>query len=157
MIIPAQQGSLNLLKITLGKKLNFGKFNVDSYLVYQKTDNPNILRTPEVYAFASIYLDHTFFKTLKTNVGLDVRYNTPYKNYSYSAPAGQFYVGEGRTFDSYPIVDVWVKASLRKANLFVKTDYANQGLLSKGYYSVNRYPMMDRVLFKFGVSWSFYD
>ncbi|RQO72018.1 hypothetical protein DBR43_12425 [Pedobacter sp. KBW06] len=156
-IVPAQLGSLNLLKITLGKKLNFGKFNVDSYLVYQKTDNPNILRTPEVYAFASIYLDHTFFKTLKTNVGLDVRYNTPYKNYSYSAPAGQFYVGEGRTFDSYPIVDVWVKASLRKANLFVKTDYANQGLLSKGYYSVNRYPMMDRVLFKFGVSWSFYD
>ncbi|SHF75015.1 putative porin [Pedobacter caeni] len=156
-IVPAQLGSINLLKITLGKKLNFGKFNLDSYLVYQKTDNPGVLRTPEVYAFASLYLDHTFFKSLKTNIGFDIRYNTPYKNYSYSAPAGQFYVGEGRTFDSYPILDVWVKASLRKANLFVKTDYANQGLLSKGYYSVNRYPMMDRVLFKFGVSWSFYD
>lgn len=156
-IVPAQLGSVNLLKITLGKKLNFGKFNLDSYLVYQKTDNPDILRTPEVYAFASFYIDHTFFKTLKTNVGFDIRYNTPYKNYSYSAPAGQFYVGEGRTFDSTPILDVWVKASLRKANLFVKTDYANQGLLSRGYYSVNRYPMMDRVMLKFGVSWSFYD
>lgn len=156
-IIPAQLNSINLLKITLGKKLKFGKFNLDSYLVYQKTDNPNILRTPELYAFASFFLDHTFFKALKTNVGFDIRYNTPYKNYSYSAPAGQFYVGEATTFDSTPILDVWVKASLRKANIFVKTDYANQGLISKGYYSVNRYPMMDRVLIKFGVSWSFYD
>ncbi|WP_316841486.1 putative porin [Pedobacter gandavensis] len=156
-IVPAQLGSLNLLKITVGKKLKFGKFNFDSYLVYQKTDQPNILRTPELYAFASVFLDHTFFKALKTNVGFDIRYNTPYKNYSYSAPAGQFYVGQATTFDSTPILDVWVKASLRKANVFVKTDYANQGLLSNGYYSVNRYPMMDRVLLKFGVSWSFYD
>lgn len=156
-IIPAQAGSINLLKITVGKKLSFGKFNLDSYLVYQKTDNPDILRTPEAYAFASFYLNQTFFKALKTNVGFDIRYNTPYKNYSYSAAAGQFYVGEGTTFDTTPILDVWVKASLRRANLFVKTDYANQGLLSKGYYTINRYPMQDRVLFKFGVSWSFYD
>ncbi|WP_316823332.1 putative porin [Pedobacter gandavensis] len=156
-IEPAQLNAVNLLKITVGKKLKFGKFNLDSYLVYQKTDEPNILRTPELYAFASFFFDHTFFKALKTNVGFDIRYNTAYKNYSYSAPAGQFYVGQPTVFESTPIVDVWLKASLRKANVFVKTDYANQGLFSKGYYSVNRYPMMDRVLVKFGVSWSFYD
>lgn len=157
-IQPFQLGSsINLLKITAGKKFKFGKFNLESYVVYQKTDNPDKLRTPEIYTFNSFYLDHTFFKVLKTNVGFDVRYNTPYKAYSYSTATGQFYVGKDVTFDTTPIVDVWVKASLRRANIFVKCDYVNQGLIYKGYYTVDRYPMPDRLLFKFGVSWNFYD
>ncbi|WP_285009341.1 putative porin [Pedobacter faecalis] len=160
-ILPEQLNqSLNLLKITLAKKISFGKFNLDSYVVYQKTDNPGKLRTPEIYTFNSLYIDNTFFKVLKTNVGLDVRYNTPYLNYSYSPAAGQFYIGAvERKFNTEPIIDIWVKASLRRANLFVKCDYINQGLgiFSKGYYTVDRYPMPDRQLFKFGVQWNFYD
>jgi hypothetical protein len=157
-ILPKQLGSsVNLLKITLGKKFSFGKFNLDSYVVYQKTDNPGVLLTPEIYTFNSFYLDQTFFKVLKTNIGFDVRYNTPYGTYNYSIPAGQFYVGDKTKFDTTPIVDIWVKASLRKANLFVKCDYINQGFPLKGYYTVNRYPTQDRTLLKFGVSWNFYD
>lgn len=158
-IRPVQLGSsINLLKIALGKKFKWGKFHLDSYLVYQKTDNPGILRTPEIYTFNSFYLDQTFFRVLKTNVGFDVRYNTAYRNYSYSPASGQFYIGhENKTFDTTPIVDVWVKASLRKANLFVKCDYVNQGFPVKGYYTINQYPMQDRLLFKFGVQWNFYD
>lgn len=158
IISPAQSPSpINLLKISAGKKFKFGKFNLDAYVVYQKTDNPDILRTPEIYSFNSFYLDQTFFKVLKTNIGFDVRYNTPYSNYSYSVAAGQFYVGSTKKFSTTPIVDVWVKASLRRANLFVKCDYVNQGLDLLGYNTINNYPMQDRALFKFGVSWNFYD
>ncbi|TDQ07565.1 putative porin [Pedobacter metabolipauper] len=158
-ILPQNSAApINLLKITLGKKIKLGRFTLDSYVVYQKTDNTDILRTPEVYTFNSFYLDKTFFKVLKTNVGFDIRYNTPYSNYAYSPAAGQFYNNiSGEKLGTTPIVDVWVKASLRKANLFVKCDYVNQGLISKGYYSVNRYPMQDRLLLKFGVIWNFYD
>eukprot|EP01133_Synstelium_polycarpum_P003221 gene3221-3675_t len=156
-IKPTQEGSVNLLKITVGKKLSFGKFNLDSYVVYQKTDKQDVLRTPELYTFNSFYLNQNFFKVLKTNVGFDLRYNTVYNGYAYSPAAGQFYTTTAPVkLATTPIVDVWVRASLRKANLFVKYDYVNQGLLSKGYYSVYRYPMPDRML-KFGVSWNFYD
>jgi hypothetical protein len=157
-IVPDQSVSpINLLKISVGKKFKFGKFNLDAYVVYQKTDNPDILRTPEFYSFNSFYLDQTFFKVLKTNIGFDIRYNSPYSNYSYSAAAGQFYVGSTNKFETTPIVDIWVKASLRRANLFVKCDYINQGLGLLGYKTVNNYPMQDRALLKFGVSWNFYD
>lgn len=157
-IVPAQlSGSINLLKISVGKKFTFGRFHLESYLVYQKTDSKDVLRTPEFYTFNTFYVNQTFFKKLKTNVGFDIRYNTPYKNYSYSAAAGQFYVGSGKSFDTTPIVDVWVKASLRKANLFIKCDYVNQGFPIEGYYTTNQYPMQDRLLFKFGVQWNFYD
>jgi len=159
VIMPDQlKGSVNLLKIKVGKRFTYGKLNLDSYVVYQKTDNPGKLRTPEFYTFNSFYLDQTFFKVLKTNVGFDIRYNTPYQNYAYSPAAGQFYLSAHPvTFDTEPIMDVWVKASLRRANIFVKFDYVNQGLFSKGYYTVNKYPMPDRQLLKFGVSWNFYD
>lgn len=159
-ITPAQYtGNINLLKLTVGKKLQFGKFNLESYIVYQKTDNEAILRTPEVYTFNSFYIDQTFFKVLKTNIGFDLRYNTKYANYYYSPAASQFYIrslDQSQKFSSYPVIDVWVRMSLRKANIFLKYDYANQGVFSKGMYTVNKYPMPDRLL-KFGVSWNFYD
>lgn len=156
-ILPQQQsGSINLLKLSLAKKFKLGSFNMENYVAYQKTDNNAVLRTPEIYTFNSIYYAKKWFKVLDINIGFDVRYNTTYSAYSYSPAASQFYVGDALVFDSKPIVDVWVKANLRRANLFVKYDYANQGILSQGYYTVNRYPMQD-ALIKFGVSWNFYD
>ena len=157
-IAPAQATApINLFKITVGKKFSYGSFHLDSYVVYQKTDNENILRTPELYTFNSFYLDKVLFKVLRANIGFDVRYNTPYKAYKYSIATGQFYIGSEETFTSIPIVDVWFKASLRRANIFVKCDYINQGYPLNGYYTVDRYPMQDRAMFKFGVSWNFYD
>lgn len=157
-ILPAQLGgNINLLKISVGKKFNFKGLHLDAYVVYQKTDNQNVLRTPEIYTFNSIYTNWTLFKVLKTQVGFDVRYNTPYAAAGYSPAVSQFYnTTSGERFGSKPVVDVWIKAGLKRANLFLKYDYANQGLFNKGYYTVNRYPMPDRLL-KFGVIWNFYD
>ena len=150
-------GSINLLKVTLGKKFKFGKFNLESYLVYQKSSMASVLRTPEFYTFNSFYINQTFFKFLKTDIGFDIRYNTPYQSYAYSPAASQFYIpNDHLELKTEPIVDVFVRANLRKANLFVKYDYVNQGLFSTGYSTVRGYLMQDRLL-KFGVSWNFYD
>jgi hypothetical protein len=156
-VTPVQEnGAINLLKITLGKKLTYGKFNLDSYIVYQKTSNQAVMPTPEFYTFNSLYVDQTVFKVLKTNIGVDVRYNTKYANYAYNPAISQFYIGRQVKFPTTPVVDFWIRASLRKANIFLKYEYANQGLGSQGYYTVYRYPMPDK-LFKIGVSWNFYD
>ena len=143
------------MKLSIGKKFTYRSFHLDAYVVYQKTDNTNVLRTPEVYTFNSLYKEQTLFKALKTQIGIDVRYNTPFASYSYSPAASQFYNSD-ITLGSKPVVDVWIKAGLRRANLFLKYDYASQGLFDGGFYTVNRYPMPDRLL-KFGVSWNFYD
>ncbi|TDG35253.1 hypothetical protein EZJ43_14230 [Pedobacter changchengzhani] len=156
-IMPMQEtADISLLKIDIWKKWRFGKFVMENYVAYQKNDNKQILRTPEVYTYNSIYFDQVFFKVLKTNIGFDVRYNTSYLAYSYSPGIAQFYVGDAVTFKSEPVIDVFIKANLKRANLFLKYDYINQGLSANGYYTVNRYPMPDKFL-KFGVSWNFYD
>ena len=156
-ILPKQAGAdISLIRIEVSKKWRFGNFVLENFLAYQKTDQKSILRTPEFYTYNSFYLDKTFFKVLKTNVGFDVRYNTAYANYSYSPATAQYYVGENTFFKTTPIVDVFAKANLKRTNIFIKYSYANQGFPLTGYYTVNRYPMQDSML-KFGVSWNFYD
>ncbi|MEJ6981910.1 putative porin [Pedobacter sp. P351] len=148
--------SINLLKLTVSKYTRFGKFNLENFLVYQKTDFTSILRTPEIYTYNSFYFAARIFKSIHTNLGFDARWNSPFPAPSYAINVSQFYNGEPVEFSSSPILDVWAKFALKRANIFVRYDYANQGLFSKGYYTVNRYPMPDALL-KFGVTWNFYD
>lgn len=147
---------INLLKVTLSKKLTWRRWHFDNNIVYQKTDYQNTLRTPQAYVYSSFYYGKLLFNVLNTNIGLDVRYNTPYMAPSYAVGLGEFYNGPNITFPSYPVATVFVKATIHQTNFFIMYDYANQGLQSTGYYTVNRYPMPDRLL-KFGVSWAFYN
>ncbi|HCN83857.1 MAG TPA: hypothetical protein DIT07_09585 [Sphingobacteriaceae bacterium] len=157
-IHPVQTGSpINLLKLTLKKDFKAGKMNFDNYIVYQKTDFQSILRTPEVYTYNSIYFAGRFFKVLYTNIGFDVRYNTSFSNQAYSLNLSQFYNGPDEAEHStFPIANVWVKATLKRTNLFLRYDFINDGMFSEGYYTVRRYPMPTGLL-KFGLSWKFYN
>ncbi len=154
---PKQIGSnINLLKLSLRKDFKFGKFTFENFLVYQKTDFGSVLMTPEIYTFHSFFMHHDFFKVLKTEFGFDVRYFSKYTAPSYAPAIGQFYQKGNIQFDTEPVMDVWIRTNWKRANLFLRYDYVNQGLFSKGYYTVNHYPM-PYSLAKFGVSWNFYD
>jgi hypothetical protein len=163
-------GAISLLKISVGKNFTWRSLHLDNFFVYQKTDNTNILRTPEYYVYSSFYYTKRFFNVLHTNMGFAVRYNSTYLAQAYAPGIGQFYNTTATTadknynmkFPSYPVVDFFIKGTLRRTNIFLKYDYANQGLFSKGFYTVlapggkSGYPMQDALL-KFGVSWNFYD
>ncbi len=158
LIEPAQMTSnINLLKVTVGEKVKFGNFRFDNFAVYQKTDFSSVLQTPEIYTWHSFYYNNTIVKIINMNVGFDVRFNTPFNTPSYSINISQFYKDNANIeFSTYPIVDVWLTATLKRTNFFLRYDYVNQGLLSRGYYTVRRYPMSD-ANFRFGLSWKFYD
>ncbi|WP_229655536.1 putative porin [Pedobacter puniceum] len=157
IIEPKQLSSnINLLKLSVGKDFKFGKFTFENYLVYQKTDFEQILRTPEVYTFHSLYMHQDFFKVLKTEFGFDVRYFSEYTAPSYAPAIGQFYNGEAVRFNTWPVADAWIRTNWKRANLFLRYNYVNKGLFSKGYYTVNRYPMPYSIA-QFGVKWNFYD
>ncbi len=147
--------AINLLKISIGKNLEFGNWHFDNFVVYEKTDYQKTLRVPEFYTYSSLYVNSFFFKVLRTSTGISVRYNTPYSAPSYGVGLGQFYNGADVQFSSYPFASVFLKANIKNTDLLVMYDYANQGLFSKGYYTVNRYPQLSSML-KFGVRWNFY-
>lgn len=156
-VAPAQLSSaLNLLKVSVGKKFAFGKWHAEDYLVYQRSDYQSTLRTPQFYNYANIYYTTLLFNVLNTSMGVNARYNSSYTAPNYAVGLGQFYNSSDISFLTYPVITPYIKATLFRTNLFIMYEYANQGLQSTGYYTVNRYPMGDKVL-KFGVSWSFYN
>lgn len=157
-IEPVQSGAvINLLKFSVAKHFKLGRFNLEHLSVVQKSDALDLLQTPEFYTHNSFYYDFNLFKVLHANLGFDVRYNSEFNNPAYAINAGQFYNQYNSiSYPSYPVADVFVRATLKRANLFLKYEYLNQGWQSKGYYTVERYPMPDRLL-KFGVSWKFYN
>ncbi len=158
VIEPSQMtGTINVIKLEAGQRFRFNRFTFDNYVVYQQSDNLDLLRTPELYTWHSFYYNNTIAKVINLNIGFDVRFNTPFIAPSYAINIGQFYNDQAAiSFSSYPITDVWLTATLKRTNFFLRYDYANQGLLSRGYYTVRRYPMND-ASFRFGISWKFYD
>jgi len=156
-IEPAQFDKLNLLKITINEDLKFGKFNFNNKIVYQKSDQMKILATPELYTWHSFFFSDVWSKVLDFSIGADVRFNTPFTTPSYAIDAGQFYNDNaGIEFSTYPIVDLWITANIKRVNLFISNNFTNQYIYPRGYYSVRRYPM-NPANFRFGVSWKFYD
>jgi len=154
---PLQLGNnINLVKVSLGKNLAFNHWHFDNYVVYEKTDYQSTLRVPSLYTYSSLYYNTFLFNVLHTTFGTNVRFNTAYEAPSYATGLGQFYNGPNITYSSYPVATVFIKATLQRTNLFVMYDYANQGIFSKGYYTVVRYPQQDHLL-KFGVSWTFFN
>lgn len=156
-IEPAQHSSLNLLKVSIGQNFKLGNFHLDNLLVYQKSDAMDILATPELYTWHSLYYANMLYKVMDFRIGADVRFNTPFRSPSYAINAGQFYNDNvGIEFSTYPIADVWATANIRRVNLFISYNFINQLFYPNGYYTVRRYPMQEANL-RFGVSWKFYD
>ncbi|MBE8722722.1 putative porin [Sphingobacterium pedocola] len=157
LIEPAQFSNLNLLKLSVGQNFRFGNFGLKNLVVYQKSDAMDILATPELYTWHSFYYGDVAYKVLDFRIGLDGKFNTPFTTPSYAINAGQFYNDNvGLEFSTYPIVDVWATANIKRVNLFISYNFVNQHIYPKGYYSVRRYPMNPANL-RFGVSWKFYD
>jgi hypothetical protein len=53
---PQQYGTaINMIKLSVSKNLTWHKFHFDNYVVYQKSDNLTLLRTPEVYVYSYVF------------------------------------------------------------------------------------------------------
>lgn len=159
VIEPAQMSTnINLLKISVGQDFQLGNFHFDNYAVYQKSDFNDVLAIPELYTWHSVYYHGNLSKgAMDFNIGFDVRFNTPFRTPSYSVNTGQFYNDNvGLEFSTYPIVDTWITATLKRVNLFLSYNFVNQHVWPRGYYTVRRYPMHN-ANFRVGVVWRFYD
>lgn len=157
MIEPAQYSTLNLLKLTLEQNFKLRNFYLENRVVYQKSDAMDILATPELYTWHSLYYANILYNVMDFRIGTDVRFNTPFRTPSYAINVGQFYNDNvGIEFSTYPIVDVWFSGNINRVNLFMSYNFLNQNISPKGYYTVRRYPMNPSFI-RFGVSWKFYD
>ncbi len=160
--VPKQyRTALSLLVLSASKRFDFWKITSISKLVYQKSENENVLDLPEITLYNSTYLTHlvNFRATggkLLTMLGFDFFYNTKYYANAYMPSLASFYRQNIKQLGNYPYFDVFLNVQLKRLRFFLKVEHVNAGWINKNYFSVLHYPRNGRDL-KFGLSWTFYD
>lgn len=154
--VQATEG-LSVLKIYLREKFNIGAFTIDSYLVYQKPSNENIIRVPDFIGNMSVYATFDIFQHAATlQPGFEVTYNTEYYADKYMPALRSFYLQNEEKIGNYPYVDLFIQMKLKRFRIFVKYDHLNGLLQDTRYYGTPLYPYQDAIL-KYGLSWIFHN
>ncbi len=154
----SQAGSpISVLTAELTQDLTFGPLNWESVVTLQKSTDEDALPLPLVNIYTNLYLKFKIAHVLKCDFGADVRYFTKYKAPDYVPSLGQYAVqaGEQKTeVGNYPLINVYANFHLKHTRFFVMMSHINNG--SGNYFFTPHYPLNGRV-FRFGVSWNFFN
>ena len=155
---PFQETStFGLLTVFLNHKLDFGALHMINSVVYQQNGNDSVLHIPDFSYYNSTYFQMRFFKRVLTvQIGFDLRFTSSYYIDGFIPATGLYYNQYEKQYGNYPYVDFFVNAKLKRARLFIKLEHVNKGLSGNQYYTVYKHPMNPRV-FRFGLSWRFYN
>ena len=154
----SQAGSpISVFTADLKQDFTFGPLNWESVVTVQKSTDDDALPLPLVNAYTNLYLKFKIAHVLKCDFGADVRYFTKYKAPDYVPSLGQYAVqaGERKTeVGNYPLINVYANFHLKHTRFFVMMSHVNDG--SGNYFFTPHYPLNGRV-FRFGVSWNFFN
>ncbi len=156
--LPEQTNStFNIFTVGLTNKIHFKKIHFNNIIYYQKSDNNEIIRLPEICYNNTTYVSFNLLKgILKSQIGVDVYYNTAFYGYSYSPALSMFVLQSQKKIGNYPYIDFFINFKLKRARIFVKYEHANHNLINRRYFLAYHYPAQEKMM-KFGVSWNFYD
>ncbi len=153
--------TISVFSLHFKKRLKFWKFYSMNEMMYQVTDNPDIISIPEFAYRNASYFWHTFnFRStggqLEVMLGVELYYHTLYYSKAYMPALAQFYQQEEYKTGNFPVINFFLNLHLKRANFFGKVEHVNSDWWNKNYFSTVHYPKGER-MFKFGISWSFFD
>ncbi|MDR3366414.1 MAG: putative porin [Prevotellaceae bacterium] len=150
--------ALSISALTLGQKLEFKGINIHHRVLVQLSSNEQILSVPLFAVSAAYYYERDLVKNvLRVQLGVDWQYCTPFNGYEYNPSVGMFHTSPVQQ-GGYLWADAFVAFRWKRATPFIKWEHASQDLLEGNtrYFSAVHYPRNVRV-FKFGLSWKFFD
>lgn len=158
-VVPQQYGDmLSVMGLYLRKDFRLGGFHLNHRVLMQWSSDQTVAPVPLLSADLSYFFGFNVVKNvLYMQIGLDGRYNTEYYAYAYDPAIGQFYTQDRVKLGNYPSMDAFVSAKWKRLRLLLKLQHWNCNLFGGNrYFEVVDYPQ-NRMMFKIGLSWAFYD
>ncbi|MDO4160235.1 MAG: hypothetical protein Q4D41_07255 [Prevotellaceae bacterium] len=156
--VKQESGNISLITLQLSQDFTLGPLNWENQITYQKSSNEDVLPVPLVNVYTNLYLHFKIAKVLSVDLGGDLRYFTKYKALDYSPALNQFTVQDNGDNNvetgNYPIVNVYANMHLKHTRFFVMMSHVNAS--NGNYFLTPHYPINSR-LFRFGVSWNFFN
>ena len=156
--VAQHSGTVSLTSLYARKDFRIAGLHLDHRALVQFTTNENVLPVPIFSAYLSYYYEFWVKRdVLRVQIGVDGRFNTAYYAPSYNPALSVFYNQREVKLGNYPYLDLFVAAKWKRMRILLKLQHLNQNLFGNGeYFQVAHYPLNPR-MFKFGISWSFYD
>ena len=156
-IIPVQHnGNLDILKLQLGRKINFGKFSIDSKLLFQKSLSDDIINLPQIVSRNTVYFSTDMFKkALFLQTGFGIKYFSKFYMNGYDPLLSELYIQNEKEIGEFPLIDFFINAKIQQTRLYFKFEHFNSSFTGYNYYSAPNYPYRD-FSFRFGLVWNFF-
>lgn len=161
--MPVQHnGSVNVTGVYASKGFRIGvrqsAFHFDHRVLFQWSKSEEIIPVPRAAAFVSYYFEFNVVKNvLRCQFGVDGRYNSKYYAQGWNPATARFYNQREREVGDYVKADLFLNAKWKRMRIFLKLEHANEDMFGKRrYFDVPHYPL-NRRIFKYGFSWTFYD
>ncbi|WP_291117860.1 putative porin [Flavobacterium sp. UBA6135] len=158
LVTPKQfDQSVTYFSLKAEKEFKFRNFALDNTLLYQKTDQSEVvLNVPELVLRNTFYYSNHFFKkALFLQTGVTFTYFTDYYADDYNPLLGSFFVQDQKKIGGFPMFDYFINAKIKQARLFLKAEHFNSSFTSSNFYTAPNYPYRDFMV-RFGIIWNFF-
>ncbi len=151
-------GSVSVTALYARKDFKVGGFNFGHRLLFQSTSDDSVVTVPDMSAFLSYYYQFWVVpKVLELQIGFDGRYTSEYYMPGYNPALGVFYNQREVEVGTDPYVDFFVAGKWKRMRIILKYQHINDGFMTgTNDFAVAHYPL-NPGMFKFGISWGFYD
>ena len=160
MRVVQYDGNLSVFTAQLAQDFRLGPLNFETIFTYQKSSKKEIIPLPDLNIWANLYLRFKIAHVLDCDLGADVRYFTKYEAPDFVPGMAQFAVQENPDsrvkIGGYPFVNAYANFFLGHTRFFVMMSHVNCSGSGGNYFLVPHYPTNQRI-FRFGVSWNFFN
>lgn len=157
--VKQSSGNINVTTVQLWQDFTLGILNWENVLTYQSSSNEDVLPVPSFNVYTNLYLHFMIAKVLRVDIGADLRYFTKYYAPDYCPAIGQYTVQDNGEQNvktgGYPLVNVYANMHLKHTRFFVMLSHANESSGGEYFYTPH-YPL-NQMVFRFGVSWNFFN
>ena len=152
--------NLQILSSTLYQDFKLGILHWNNEATLQYSSNEEVLPLPLFNLYSNLYLQFTYAKVLRIQMGGDVRWFSRYYAPDYAPALEQYFVQEGANrveLGGYPFINAYINFHLKQVRFYVMYHHVTQNALRQNNsFLVPHYPINPR-MFKFGFSWNFWD
>ena len=153
-------GSIQILSATLQQNFKLGPLHWDNHVTYQLSGNKKIIPLPDLNIFSDLYFKFIYYKRLHMEVGANAFFFTKYDAPGYCPAVGMYHLQSDsyiQQVGGYPLLTGYVNCSLRGVRFYAMYYHFNDGIMNnRDSFIVPGYPA-NPGMFKFGLSWTFYD
>ncbi len=165
LALPSQfANDFNVLDIYFDNAITIRGFNLLNKVNYQQSGKQEVLPLPKLSTYNALYYEHniTFPTTqgkMQIQLGVDVNYWTAFYAPAYSPATAQFHMQNKQLVGDYPFFGAFVNIEIKRMRIYIKGEHINYSIMANdnaNYFTAPNYPT-PKMVFKYGLTWTFYD